>query len=298
MVCIWRTVIAQGKIFWQASGLGPWFLPVLVERISAASGPVVSLLTRLVTLVFSSGATVLGVCDLGSWPMQGNFCSLGPLAPLVTRLVMFVLSSGATPVCTSVPPTAASASAATPATSAPRRSWSRLLSSSLCRCLNRVVQSNNKLWKWLLVLWFDPAAVSTFSPRQFAVLKGLMMHVGVYLCIVWNELKCGYAIVVHTSSSFCPHTRTQFSYHLRTDRAKSGHCQCCLWWLIWMGRVVLMETVMCAVWGFLCVHLTSPPPPNPHPRRPFFFFFWLLTFFFHFHQNVCSLEQFSVPNKN
>ena len=113
-----------------------------------------------------------------------------------------------------------------------------------------------------------------------------MMHVGVYLCIVWNELKCGYAIVVHTSSSFCPHTRTQFSYHLRTDGAKSGHCQCCLWWLIWMGRVVLMETVMCAVWGFLCVHLT----PTPHP--PFFFFFLLLTFFFHFHQNVCSLEQF------
>lgn len=43
---------------------------------------------------------------------------------------MIVFSSGATPACTSVQPTAASASVDTPATSAPRRSWSRML--SLC----------------------------------------------------------------------------------------------------------------------------------------------------------------------
>ena len=41
---------------------------------------------------------------------------------------------------------------------------------------------------------------------------------------VRKELICGYANVVHTSSSFRPHTH---SYHLRTanrDGAKSGHC--------------------------------------------------------------------------
>ena len=47
--------------------------------------------------------------------------------------------------------------------------------------------------------------------------------------IVQNELKCGYANVVHTSSSFRPHTRTHTHSHTiwgqQTNGAKSGHCR-------------------------------------------------------------------------
>ena len=32
--------------------------------------------------------------------------------------------------------------------------------------------------------------------------------------IVWNELICGYANVVHTSSSFCPHTHIHTHTHI------------------------------------------------------------------------------------
>ena len=42
------------------------------------------------------------------------------------------------------------------------------------------------------------------------VLNGMRICVCVCVCvytsIVWNQLECGYASVVHTSSSFCPHT--------------------------------------------------------------------------------------------
>ena len=53
---------------------------------------------------------------------------------------MIVFSSGATPACTSVQPTAASASVDTPATSAPRRSWSRML--SLCAAAYNALYSH------------------------------------------------------------------------------------------------------------------------------------------------------------
>ena len=49
--------------------------------------------------------------------------------------------------------------------------------------------------------------------------------------IVRNELMCGYANVVHTSSSFHTHTHTYTHTHShtiwgqRTDRAKRGHCR-------------------------------------------------------------------------
>ena len=79
-----------------------------------------------------------------------------------------------------------------------------------------------------------------FQPRRFAILKWFedaCVRMLVYSTgIVRNELICGYANVVHTSSSFRPHTHTMththtlstFSYHPDEDRepadgAKSGH---------------------------------------------------------------------------
>ena len=62
------------------------------------------------------------------------------------------------------------------------------------------------------------------------------MHVRVSSTgIVWNELIgliCGYANIVHTSSSFCPHTHTHsLSHHNYEDRESMGlkvdigHCR-------------------------------------------------------------------------
>ena len=90
-----------------------------------------------------------------------------------------------------------------------------------------------------------------FWPHRFAILKWFedaCVHVLVYSTgIVRNELICGYSNVVHTSSSFRPHTHIPthacthacmhthanthtvdilitFSWGPRTDGAKSGHC--------------------------------------------------------------------------
>ena len=48
--------------------------------------------------------------------------------------------------------------------------------------------------------------------------------VWVYTDIVGNELICGYANVVHTWSSFRPHTLSHTIWGPWTDGAKSGHC--------------------------------------------------------------------------
>ena len=51
--------------------------------------------------------------------------------------------------------------------------------------------------------------ISTFTPVGSLSLNGLRMRVCVYSTgIVRNELICGYANVMHTSSSFRPHTHT------------------------------------------------------------------------------------------
>ena len=216
MVCIRKSVIAQGKIFWQASDLGPWFLPILVECISAASGPRCITFNQACDVCFLLMCYCNGVCDLGSWPMQGNFCSLGPLALLVTRLVMFVLSSGATPVCTSVPPTAASASVATPATSAPRRSWSRLLSSSLCAAAYTVLYSQtincgSDCSALGLILWQYPLlAPSVRCPQRLDDARGRVFVYSMEWTEMWICQRSAYF-------RFIPSTHAHiFSYRLRT----------------------------------------------------------------------------------
>ena len=70
-------------------------------------------------------------------------------------------------------------------------------------------------------------AMSTFSPVGSPSSNGLRMRVCVCLCqcstgIVRNvELICGYANVVHTSSSFRPHTHTHT--HARTHARTHTH---------------------------------------------------------------------------
>ena len=72
-------------------------------------------------------------------------------------------------------------------------------------------------------------AMSTFSPVGSPSSNGLRMRVCVCLCqcstgIVRNvELICGYANVVHTSSSFRPHTHTHT--HARTHAHTHTHAR-------------------------------------------------------------------------
>ena len=54
----------------------------------------------------------------------------------------------------------------------------------------------------------DILAISTFNPVGLRSLNGMRMFVCVYTGIVLNELIRGYAKVVHTLSSFPPHTHT------------------------------------------------------------------------------------------
>ena len=45
--------------------------------------------------------------------------------------------------------------------------------------------------------------------------------------IARNELICGYANVVYTSSSFCPHTHTHTYTHTHTDARTHAHMHAC-----------------------------------------------------------------------
>ena len=56
----------------------------------------------------------------------------------------------------------------------------------------------------------DILAISTFNPVGLRSLNGMRMFVCVYTGIVLNELIRGYAKVVHTLSSFPPHTHTHY----------------------------------------------------------------------------------------
>ena len=71
-------------------------------------------------------------------------------------------------------------------------------------------------------------AMSTFSPVGLLSSDGLRMRVCVCLCtdstgIIRNELICGYASVVHTSSSFCPHTCAHACMHSRMCARMCAH---------------------------------------------------------------------------
>ena len=71
---------------------------------------------------------------------------------------------------------------------------------------------------WVLFLYrgIVSVAISMFSPISSLSSNGLRMRVCMYsTATVQKELICGYVNVVHTSSSFCPHTHSH-SYHLRT----------------------------------------------------------------------------------
>ena len=62
--------------------------------------------------------------------------------------------------------------------------------------------------------WYDFPAMSTFSPVGSPSSDGLRMRVLAYSTgTVRNELICGYASVVHTSSLFRPHTHTHTHTH-------------------------------------------------------------------------------------
>ena len=81
-------------------------------------------------------------------------------------------------------------------------------------------------------------AISTFSPIGSLSSNGLRKHVCVYSTgIVRNELICGYANVVHTSSSFHTHTHAHAHTHtfipfedheLMGLKVDTAHIQCSL----------------------------------------------------------------------
>jgi len=128
----------------------------------------------------------------------------------------------------------------------------------------------------------------TFSPVSSLSSNGLRMRVCVRVRVystgkVRNELICGYVNVVHTSSSFRPHTHTHTYTHTnthtqcihthtqththshtiwgpQTDRAKIGHCPHLLDTVNecdWMSRVVVNSSwlqftqLMLWHWGVL-----------------------------------------------